>query len=343
MWMANNVYSGEARVHDPFLAAVKLLRSRQIAEANNWVPYSISMIGLSGTRPMDILWNSAWWSADFAQMQIELANRYPFMAGSISVSNAASTSDFNHGPTYAWLTPTGAVVSVAGYRIFSPTNFIITLNGTQLGLPTNGNWQFTDIATGTTNFVAAGQPLTVTVSPHSATTLRYSGPMVTGLSATPSNGMASLIWSPVNGATNYYVKRANVSGGPYTVIKSNLIATTYADINVANGTTYYYVVSGVAGGIQTANSFEAGATPNITTGSVSIKVTSISLGIGGAIQLGGTGDVGQAYVLQATTNLVPPVVWLSLLTNNADINGIFNFTDQQAANFSSRYYRITNH
>jgi autotransporter-associated beta strand protein len=63
-------------------------------------------------------------------------------------------------------------------------------------------------------------------------------------------------------------------------------------------------------------------------------------GVGtGWMQLGGTGGVGQAYVLLGTTNLTP-AVWIPLATNMADINGLFQFRDGQATNFPTRFYRI---
>src|SRR5271169_6589035 len=64
----------------------------------------------------------------------------------------------------------------------------------------------------------------------------------TGLAATPASTQVSLVWNASNGASTYYVKRATMSGGPYTQI--NAPATTnFTDIGLTNGTTYYYVVS----------------------------------------------------------------------------------------------------
>jgi parallel beta-helix repeat protein len=82
----------------------------------------------------------------------------------------------------------------------------------------------------------------------------------TGLSATPGNAQVSLTWSTDSGATSYNVKRATVSGGPYTTI-TNLSATSFLDTGVANGTTYYYVVSGLNAGGESSNSSQVSATP----------------------------------------------------------------------------------
>ena len=80
------------------------------------------------------------------------------------------------------------------------------------------------------------------------------------LAAAATYGQVSLVWSAVNGATNYYVKRSPSSGGPYTIIGSTL-ATSFTDTKVLNGSSYYYVVSAVNGGGEGPNSAEVFARP----------------------------------------------------------------------------------
>ncbi len=84
----------------------------------------------------------------------------------------------------------------------------------------------------------------------------------TGLQAVPGNGQVVLSWSPPLGAVSYNLKRATLSGGPYTTI-ANLTATNYTDANVTNGMTYYYVVSAVRSGGESANSSQTSATPQL--------------------------------------------------------------------------------
>jgi hypothetical protein len=81
------------------------------------------------------------------------------------------------------------------------------------------------------------------------------------LTATPGNAQVALRWSPMAGATSYNVKRATVSGGPYTTV-GNSTSTNYSDSAVTNGMTYYYVASVVNGGNESFNSTEASVTPN---------------------------------------------------------------------------------
>ncbi len=85
-------------------------------------------------------------------------------------------------------------------------------------------------------------------------------PTPTGLAATPGNAQMNLIWNASTGATNYNVKRATTTGGPYTTIASPTTAS-FTDSTVTNGTTYFYVVSAVNGGGESANSSQVSATP----------------------------------------------------------------------------------
>ncbi len=64
-------------------------------------------------------------------------------------------------------------------------------------------------------------------------------PAPTGLVATAGNAQVSLSWTASSGATSYNVKRATVTGGPYTTIASPT-TTSHTDTTVVNGTTYYY-------------------------------------------------------------------------------------------------------
>jgi len=83
----------------------------------------------------------------------------------------------------------------------------------------------------------------------------------TGLNASAANGQVTLNWTASAGATAYNVKRATVSGGPYTNVVSGIAPTTYTDTGLSNGTTYYYVVSAVNAYGESANSSEVSATP----------------------------------------------------------------------------------
>jgi uncharacterized delta-60 repeat protein len=70
------------------------------------------------------------------------------------------------------------------------------------------------------------------------------------------------------------------------------------------------------------------------------RLTGIASLTGGSLALGGKGAAGDAYVLLAASNFVPPVVWAPIATNTADGNGVVSFSDLMTTNLSQRFYRI---
>jgi hypothetical protein len=61
------------------------------------------------------------------------------------------------------------------------------------------------------------------------------------------------------------VKRSTTSGGDYATVAGGMAGTNFTDLAVANNTAYYYVVSAISGGKESANSLEVNATPQWTT------------------------------------------------------------------------------
>jgi hypothetical protein len=64
-----------------------------------------------------------------------------------------------------------------------------------------------------------------------------------GLAVSPGSGQVGLAWAASAGATAYAVERAASYAGTYSIIATNLTNPIYTDANLANGSTYYYVVS----------------------------------------------------------------------------------------------------
>ena len=88
-----------------------------------------------------------------------------------------------------------------------------------------------------------------------------------GLTASAGNAVVELSWLTNPEATSYNIKRATVSGGPYTNLGSVFSGvTSYSDSTVVNGTYYYYVVTCSAAGGESAASNEITARPLPPTG-----------------------------------------------------------------------------
>jgi|HubBroStandDraft_2_1064218.scaffolds.fasta_scaffold01401_10 fibronectin type 3 domain-containing protein len=82
----------------------------------------------------------------------------------------------------------------------------------------------------------------------------------TGLAATAGNAQASLSWAATSGASSYHVKRSATSGSETQI--SAPTSNSYTDTGLTNGTKYFYVVSAVNSGGESANSSEVSATPS---------------------------------------------------------------------------------
>jgi autotransporter-associated beta strand protein len=149
------------------------------------------------------------------------------------------------------LTITGATLNFITNAVPDQPVYIIATYGTRVGtfgatngLPANYSLDY--------NYNSGTAIAIVGVVPPPATP--------TNLVATAGDTQVTLSWSAVSGAATYNIKRALVNGGPYTTIQSQA-GTSYNNTGLTNGVTYYYVVSAVNGGGESANSTQASATP----------------------------------------------------------------------------------
>ncbi len=88
----------------------------------------------------------------------------------------------------------------------------------------------------------------------------------TGLAATGSFGAVILDWdsNAEDDLANYNVYRAESAGGPYDLLAEAVTASAYTDMDVVNGTEYFYVATAVDGsGNESDEGAEGSATPNV--------------------------------------------------------------------------------
>lgn len=161
----------------------------------------------------------------------------------------------------------------------------------------------------------------------------------TGMFALPGISQVTLSWSPAIGdlAQGYKVRRATVSGGPYTTIAtwSANTSPTYTDTSVTAGTMYYYVIAASNQSGTSANSMEVSATP-VASGSLPVGWTQQDVGVvssAGSVQyaatdnntfniagagtgIGGTGDGGFNYIYRVATNNFTIVARLTDFTSD---------------------------
>lgn len=129
--------------------------------------------------------------------------------------------------------------------------------------------------------------------------------------AISKNNQIDLNWTAASGATSYIVKRATVSGGPYTTVDT-VTATTYVDTDVVNGSPYYYIVSSVANGLESAYSAEAFGVQGASSGTWSPTPSSDIWNLGADWVEGGVPVSPAILTFNESTDTV--------LTN--DINGL---------------------
>jgi len=128
--------------------------------------------------------------------------------------------------------------------------------------------------------------------------------------------------------TSPQIVNYGASGATVTAVaNANYYFANWTDGSTANPRTDANVTSNIT---VTAR-FVLLASPTPTNISMAAQPPSFTLS--------GTGAANQAYVLLTATNL-PSAAWLPVLTNNADTNGVFSFTDLQVTNFPRRFYRI---
>jgi fibronectin type 3 domain-containing protein len=159
----------------------------------------------------------------------------------IHSSRCLGNQDYNYTtsiPTSAvYLNPATGVRTFAAYNPQTTTAPAIVYN--------NG------VVTGT--MTIPGMALVSSTNPNYVPTVPQAP---TGLQAVAGYGSVTLTWNPAAGATSYNVKRATISGGPYTTI-GTAVAASFLDNSVSSGNTYFYVVSAVNSVGEGANSTEA--------------------------------------------------------------------------------------
>ena len=123
----------------------------------------------------------------------------------------------------------------------------------------------TSVTTGQTYYyvVSAVNPVGLASPNSSEAAATPTGPpgAPTNLAAVPgTNQTSTLTWDALTNATGYRVKRSIVSGGPYAIV-AETASNNFSDAALANGVTYFYVVSAVTAQGESPNSAEVPATP----------------------------------------------------------------------------------
>ncbi|SEB05567.1 endoglucanase Cel9A [Paenibacillus sp. 276b] len=154
-----------------------------------------------------------------------------------------------------------------------------------------------------------------------------------GVQAISGNAQVILSWVASPGAESYTVKRAEVNGGPYTSVATDVHGLTYTNTGLTNGKTYYYVVTAVNSAGESPGSAQASATPQAGTS------------LPGELTLSGTAGNAQSILTwTAATGAVTYKVQRSVVGGAyADVAtglAVLNYIDATAVNGTAYSYRI---
>ena len=213
--------------------------------AANYAVFS-NLSGASKTVTVQMRDNDEWGGISAFQIvprvdALTITSASPLADGMVGVAYSQTLSGTGGNAPYTWSLSAGTL----------PAGLSLSSAGLLGGTPAaSGTFSFTAQVTDSAALTATKQ-FSVTVNPLAAPT---------GLTAAAGNAQAALSWTPSAGASSYNVKRSLVSGSNYSTISSRT-AASYTDTGLTNGTTYYYVVSAVNAGGESANSAQASATP----------------------------------------------------------------------------------
>jgi len=151
-------------------------------------------------------------------------------------------------------------------------------------------------------------------------------PAPTNLTATGGVASASLNWNGVTGAAGYNVRSSLTSGGPYTLVVTNVSGTNYVNTYIISGTTYYYVVTALSTNGESMNSPEASAVP---TGAPPVPTSLGSNPDNTIVHLGwtaSTGATGYNVLRSLTSGTGYVTVATNWLATTYDDTGLTNGT-----------------
>src|SRR5208282_2468723 len=100
------------------------------------------------------------------------------------------------------------------------------------------------------------------VSPNATVVVTAPPSAPASLSAIPGNAQVTLSWPAVVNATGYFLSRGTSSSNETTIVVGNYAGTNYTNTGLANGTTYYFVVTATNSVGLSPESPEASATPS---------------------------------------------------------------------------------
>ena len=279
--------------------------------------------GYLGIGSMDTTGTSALGASSLAQSYLGTYGTLYFVA--IQIQYGAGTG--GHDLVTVYLNPTANAAAPGVSSTYSVGTFSVgTITGIGLNVQGAGNITVDEIRTGQSYGDVSGY---VSVSPPATPT---------GLGATAGVNSVALSWTASTGATSYNVKRSTTSGGTYTTIGTTTAPTTNYTDTVAGGSTYYYEVSAVNGGGESANSSYVSASPTLGAPSAPTGLTATP----GDHQVALTwiaSAVGSPTSYNVKRSTTSGSGYAAITTSGAQTTT--NYTDATAVNGTTYYYVVS--
>ena len=130
-----------------------------------------------------------------------------------------------------------------------------------------------------------------------------------------------------------WLKNGNIIANGTGITGATTNVLTLAGVTTTNAGNYSLVITNVYG---SSTSSVAALIVDLPV----FNIQSVAANHNGGFTLNLTGTPGASYVLEATTNLLSPAGWLPVATNMPGTNGLWQFTEPQAANFQKKFYRL---
>ena len=239
----------------------------------------------------------------------------------------------------------------------SPTAFAVAASGTA---PLSYQWLKGGLTLIDGSEISGSGTNLLTINPATTTDAGAYAVIITNIFGNVTSTPASLVvgFAPV--VTNTPQSVVAVSGGSVTFnasvsgtspliyqwLKNSAPLSDGGEISgtASNVLTLSGITTNDTGGysLLITNPFGAatGSVATLTVVNVPLTPVAIARNAGG-LTLTFNGIPGVNYVLEAATNLHPPVTWQVVATQTAGTNGLWQFTDTGVSNYPSKFYRTT--
>ena len=249
---------------------------------------------------------------------------------------AAAPGDLKN--TISWSAVTGAT----SYNIYwSTTPGVDTLDSKIAGV--TSPYDHTGRANGTTYYyIVTAENAGGESGPSSEVSATPEAPVAgipSGVAAAPGDGQVTISWIGVAGATSYNLYWSTTS--TVTIVGSNKIAgvtSPYNHTGRANGTTYYYAVTAVNPGGESALSSEVNATPQVDPPSAPTVVSATPADAEVTVSWGTVIDAASYNLYWSTTT---PVTILGSNKVAGATSPILHSSFSPVVNGTTYYYAVT--